>query len=124
MHRQPVLLPFLLVLLMVLTTPVGTGDGVHQADLLHPLVPHVHLVNGHLVTHDAEAAAADGQTRGPAFGAGAGADGAVAGLALSPTVADGWPEPLLSLPGARVALDVHVPGGRVADPPEPPPPTT
>jgi hypothetical protein len=42
----------LLAVLLVGTTPVGTGVGIHQFDLVHPLFAHVHLVNGRVVTHD------------------------------------------------------------------------
>src|SRR5919199_5790345 len=77
----------LLVALLVVTTPVGTGDSVHQADLLHPLLPHVHLINGKVVTHQASGQNADTQTTaGPAIGGGAGSDAASARLGLSPTL--------------------------------------
>ena len=36
--------------LLVVTTPVGTGQGIHQSELLHPLLPHLHLVAGRLVS--------------------------------------------------------------------------
>ena len=43
---------FMLALLLVSTTPMGTGAGVHQFDLVHPLFAHVHLVNGRVLTHE------------------------------------------------------------------------
>src|SRR5579864_7654760 len=46
------LIAFILGLLLATTTPVGTGAGLHQFDLLHPLFSHVHLVNGRIVTHE------------------------------------------------------------------------
>jgi hypothetical protein len=62
----------LLAVLLVGTTPVGTGAGMHQFDLVHPLFAHVHLVNGRVVTHDqmqrGETASRRGSP-GPAVGA-------------------------------------------------------
>ena len=49
--------------LLIVTTPIGTGHGVHQGELLHLAVPHLHFVDGHLVTHEeAEQAAAASAT--------------------------------------------------------------
>jgi hypothetical protein len=84
-----------LVSLLVLTTPVGTGQGVHQNELLHPVLAHVHMVNGRIVTDEqlaaARAAAAVESTAsqpqaGPALGAGVSADAAGLGIALGPTL--------------------------------------
>ncbi|HYY89743.1 MAG TPA: hypothetical protein VFA49_13170 [Chloroflexota bacterium] len=110
MHRQPVL-PFLVALLVVLTTPVGTGHGVHQADLLHPLLPHNHLVDGHIIRGESP-------TPGPALGSGT---DVAAGPALSPTLPLPPRIALVSLPAERVATDVRAPDGRVEAPPDPPP---
>jgi hypothetical protein len=112
----------LLVALLVVTTPMGTGDSVHQADLLHPLLPHVHLINGKVVTHQASGENADTQAAaGPAIGGGAGSDAASAGLGLSPTV-PALPEAVLvALPGPRIAVEQSIPRGRVEAPPDPPP---
>ena len=113
--------PPLLVALLVVTTPVGTGSSVHQADLLHPLLPHLHLINGKVVTHQAGGEDTQVQTPGPAIGGGAGSDAASAGLGLSPTV-PGLPEPVLVvLPGRRIGLELLMPSGRVEAPPDPPP---
>jgi hypothetical protein len=85
----------LLATLLVLSTPVGTGTGVHQDELLHPVLPHVHLINGHMVSDQQLATdriAADPQTadtratHGVAVGAGSNADAAGLGLALGPTL--------------------------------------
>jgi hypothetical protein len=90
----------LLASLLVLTTPVGTGQGVHANELLHPVLPHVHLIDGRIVSDEQLAAArsmASGDSvtsqpaSGPALGAGSGADAAGLGLALGPTL------PILSL---------------------------
>jgi hypothetical protein len=89
-----VLVP-VLVSLLVLTTPIGTGQGVHASELLHPLLPHVHLLGGQIVSDDQLAlaravATPDGVTSqpqsGPALGAGAGAASDALGIALGPTL--------------------------------------
>ena len=46
------LIAFVLMLLLAATTPVGTGTGLHQFDLLHPLFSHVHVVNGRVMSHE------------------------------------------------------------------------
>jgi hypothetical protein len=75
--------------LLSVTTPTGTGDGVHSAMLLHPLFAHTHLINGRIVSHQSSEQASIDQSAqpstGPAIGAEAGA-AASAGVALSPTV--------------------------------------
>jgi hypothetical protein len=115
-------IPPLLVALLVVTTPLGTGDGVHQADLLHPLLPHVHLINGRMVTHQAQAGPDTGvQTAGPAIGGGTGSDVVSAGLGLSPTVPALPAAVLASQHGTRVAVELSMPTGRVEAPPDPPP---
>jgi hypothetical protein len=84
----------LLVMLLVLTTPVGTGQGVHQTELLHPLFAHSHLIDGRIVTDEQLAAAlatahAERQpTAGPALGAAFGSEVGGDGLALGPTLPD------------------------------------
>ena len=102
---------------------MGTGDSVHQSDLLHPLLPHVHIVNGKVVTHQpAGAENTQTQTAGPAIGGGAGSDATSAGVGLSPTV-PGLPAVILVVPpGERIALEPSIPSGRVEAPPDPPPP--
>src|SRR3954451_8648071 len=82
------LLAFLLLLLLSVTTPTGTGDGVHSALLLHPLFAHTHLINGRIVSHQGSEQTPIEQPAaqtGPAIGAEAGA-AAGAGVAISPTV--------------------------------------
>jgi hypothetical protein len=88
----------LLAALLVLTTPVGTGQGVHENELLHPLLGHTHLIDGRIVS-DAELAAASAAARsdtaesqpsaGPAFGAGSGADAPGLGVPVGPTLSAG-----------------------------------
>ena len=119
------LVAFVLLLMLSVTTPMATGDGVHDSVLLHPLLSHTHVVSGRLVTHDqlanASSATQERPGRGPAIGSEAGASAATSGLAISPTV------PLhdlrlgiahyLSYPQTNEAQ----PRGLVTAPPDPPP---
>ena len=73
----------LLAVLLVGTTPVGTGAGMHQFDLVHPLFAHVHLVNGHVVTHDQMQRGETSSRRG--------SPGPALGAANAPGAADGDP---------------------------------
>jgi hypothetical protein len=120
----------ILAALLALTTPVGTGQGVHANELLHPLWAHVHLVDGRIVSDKQlaatwAAATPDGVTSqphgGPALGAGNGADALGLGIGLGPTL----PILGLSLPGApegRLPLsDNTVPTEFRDSPPDPPP---
>jgi hypothetical protein len=114
----------LLVALLVLTTPLGTGDRLHQVDLLHPLLPHVHLINGKVVTHQGGAQNGDttaAPTAGPAIGGGAGSDAASTGLGLSPTVPALAEAVLVPEPIKRIVLELSMPAGREEAPPDPPP---
>jgi len=123
-------LAFPLLMLLVLTTPTGTGEGVHRALLLHPLFTHTHVVNGQVVTHDqasdhpTDASINANQHGGLALGAGAGAT-LVSDVSVSSPVV-----PLLDL---RLEPDTdlrptrsrpHLPSGRVEAPPDPPPTLT
>ncbi len=117
------LIVFALGILLAATTPVGTGAGVHQFDLLHPLFSHVHLVNGRIMTHEELAPEADAQPTRPGVNLGAdkGASATDAGIGVSPTLPIGaglraaWPS-------AAIALDEHLlPRGRTDAPPDPPP---
>jgi len=119
------LIAFVLTLLLAVTTPVGTGAGVHQFDLLHPLFSHLHLVNGRLMTHEQMAAELAAPTtpvvHDVAFGAGGGAGSDDAGVGVSP------PVPLQAPLVMRVFVahwdfgDVAAPMGREEAPPDPPP---
>ena len=119
-----------LAALLVLTTPIGTGQGVHSNDLLQPLVPHVHLVNGRILPHEQAAPepAARSVTHGthrpvngPALGAGSGADPAASGLGIGPTLPavvwalDAWP------PMRLRAFENDAPVEFLAAPSDPPP---
>jgi hypothetical protein len=119
--------------LLIVTTPIGTGHGVHQGELLHLVLPHLHFVGSHLVTHEgAEQAGAQSATTaheaksrqlqaGPAFGAGSGASVASLGLAVTPTL----PKYAVMLPShafGRLHVRRSVPPRNVLDtPPDPPP---
>ena len=70
-------LVLLLALVLIGTTPMGTGAGVHQFELLHPLFSHVHVVNGRVLTHEQlQRGAPVGQrvSTGPAMGAASGSN--------------------------------------------------
>lgn len=120
------LIAFVLVVLLASTTPVGTGSGSHQFDLLHPLFTHVHLVNGRIVTHEELARAQAGSTEtratpGPSLGSGgiAGADG---GLGVSPAAPGELLDCALDLPcGGAFLEELRAPLSRKEAPPEPPP---
>jgi hypothetical protein len=123
------LLVFVLATLLVVTTPIGTGEGVHQDQILHPVLPHLHMINGRIVSHDeADAAAAAAHSRkspqptaGPAVGAGAGAPEAGLGIAIYPNV----PLSVLVLPvvtvGRAGAANAELPDEFLDAPPDPPP---
>jgi hypothetical protein len=119
---------FTLALLLVSTTPMGTGSGVHQFDLVHPLFAHVHLVNGRMLTHEQMAQdeatprpPAHGYTAGPAFGAGAGGAQGDTGLGVSPTLPVQSVSLLPTIFGRRFQLQARLPVGRSEAPPDPPP---
>jgi hypothetical protein len=116
------LLGYVLATMLVGSSPIGTGQGVHQNQLLDALVPHVHFVDGQQVQPGASNSDATVYRSGPAFGAGAGATAGTSGLALTAPLpanlvglseaADRWQFP---------AADVMVPRGRTEAPPDPPP---
>src|SRR5215216_1679487 len=72
------LIAFLLLLMLWVTTPMGTADGVHSAMLLQPLFSHTHLVDGRIVVHNQVDDTSTTRTTntGPAIGAEAGASAA------------------------------------------------
>src|SRR5258707_983436 len=87
-------LPLVLVLLLIGTTPTGTGVGLHQFDLIHPLFAHVHIVNGHVLTHDqVQQGVTTPSPSGPALGAGSGANQSSIGLGVSPIL----PSPMTAM---------------------------
>jgi hypothetical protein len=117
------LLAFLLLLMLSVTTPTGTGDGAHSAVLLHPLFTHTHLIDGRIVFHQPTETAPGASTSpqdGPAVGAEAGA-AAAAGVAISPNV----PHQDLHLQITNVmrwpTFESMPPRGLILPPPDPPP---
>lgn len=118
-----------LVTLMALTTPIGTGRGVHQADVLHPIFPHRHLLHGHIASDDddsAQSATSSVQVTsrppaGPALGAASGADAASMGTAISPTVPQFGLLPLSRQLGRLVPFRLAPPRNFLVLPEDPPP---
>lgn len=93
----------LLATLLVLTTPVGAGQGVHANMLLDPVIPHLHLLDGRVVTDVQLAATLAAAARDklhqhpaatPAVGSGGAADAASPGVAMAPTI----PEHIVAIP--------------------------
>jgi hypothetical protein len=102
------LLVTILATLLALTTPVGTGQGVHQHELLHPVWAHVHLVDGKPISDDQRATPGTAgwrdrtvryPPRGSALGAGNGADAFDPGIGVGPML----PSLALTLPGTAEA---------------------
>jgi hypothetical protein len=121
------LIAFVLVVLLASTTPVGTGSGAHQFDLLHPLFSHVHVVNGRVVTHEEQLAEQSsghtgrGPSSAPSFGAGSGGAAVDAGIGLTPTVPTDDVAPVWNLATLGSSTELHIPRGRKEAPPDPPP---
>ena len=120
----------LLTALLVLTTPVGTGEGVHQSELLHPVLPHMHTINGQIVSDQQLAldrvtekalAATSEPTHGAALGAGTGADAAGLGIALGPTLPAIDPVRAGSAEGRLAIVDSVAPPEFRAELEDPPP---
>lgn len=117
---------FLLALLLIGTTPVGTGMGVHQFDLIHPLFTHTHVVNGQVLTHEQLAHLGNGASssgsNGPAIGAGGAAGVIELGLAIGPALplATDWTGPT-PRSGSQTTDEPRLPTGRTIAPPDPPP---
>jgi hypothetical protein len=121
-------LPLLLALLIIGTTPTGTGVGLHQFDLIHPLYAHVHIVNGQVLSHDRVPTSpgndATNALAGPALGAGSGANQSALGSGISPVI------PMLSVclgsgvRSPRPALTIQPLAGCLQDAPPDPPPTS
>lgn len=117
------LIGFVLAVLLASTTPVGTGAGVHQLDLLHPLFSHLHLVNGRLLTHEQMAEGSE-VARPPSRGVGVDAGSATtaaSGLGVSPTLPTHPVVSFVTAPVTRVGMDALTPAGLEEPPPDPPP---
>ena len=123
------LLAFVIAGLLVATTPIGTGEGVHKDEMLHPVLPHLHMIDGRIVSHaEADAAAAAARTvpltqrtTGPVVGAGSGAEASGLGVAIYPNL----PAALLTLPLISVSRAIEpatdLPNEFLDAPPDPPP---
>ena len=116
------LLGYVLALLLIGSSPVGTGQGVHQNQLLDALIPHVHFVDGQPVQPGAPPPDATVYRSGPALGAGAGATASTSGLTVTPPL----PTNVVGLPDAPErwrfpAANQVLPRGRTEAPPDPPP---
>lgn len=113
----------LLVLLLIVLTPVGTGQGAHRDQLLDPLFPHVHFADGATLLLRSPQRVVENRSQGPALGAGAGAASASLSTGLTPTV----PGELLAVPLTdllvRSVPPTAAPHGALAEPPPDPPPT-
>jgi hypothetical protein len=116
----------ILVLLLVVLTPVGTGQGAHRDQLLDPLFPHVHIGSGLTST---QTAALQTYRRlvahppvGPALGAGAGTAITAFGPGVTPPVPGGTlGMPVRELLWRLTPIEVLVHGAPVPPPPDPPP---
>ena len=115
----------LLAVVLIGTTPMGTGAGVHQFDLLHPLFSHVHVVNGRMLTHEQMQRGNMGAQRvstGPALGAASGSNVADGDLGVVGT--DQPVQLFVALPMwsvRRADWLAAVPLDRLEAPPDPPP---
>jgi hypothetical protein len=116
----------ILVMLLVVLTPVGTGQGAHRDQLLDPLFPHIHFAGGLTTSQSAALKVAqrvfNGDQQGPSFGAGAGAASAVLSPGLTPPV-PGWVAlaPSGDFAWTVVPLNALPPAALAEPPPDPPP---
>jgi hypothetical protein len=127
-HLTGLLSPILAVLLVVLS-PIGTGQGVHRDQLLDPLFPHVHFGNGPTTMQTAALQTYQRLFRsrlpdGPALGAGAGAATAALGVGVTPPIpASTAGMPVRELLWRLESIDLLPRGAPVEAPPDPPPTT-
>src|SRR5258708_6019340 len=118
-------LPLILALLLIGTTPTGTGAGLHQFDLIHPLFAHVHIVNGRVLTHDqVQQGTPTTPSPGPAFGAGAGANQSSIALGVSPVLPTAVTGFVGEKRSQRLATRVRPAARPLQVPPPDPPPTS
>jgi hypothetical protein len=113
----------ILALLLIVLTPVGTGQGTHRNQLLDPLFPHVHFADRTTLALRNPQRAPEPQGAGPALGAEAGAAAASLSVGLTPTVPTGWQLPRLPHWFWRPVLLTTEPHGALGEPPPDPPPT-
>ena len=121
--------PILAVLLVVLS-PIGTGQGVHRDQLLDPLFPHVHFGSGPTAMQTAalqtyQRVFGSRQPDGPALGAGAGAATSALEVGVTPPVPGGTAGmPVPQLLWRLEFIDLLPRGAPVEAPPDPPPTNT
>jgi hypothetical protein len=119
-----ILLGYVLSLLLAGTTPVGTGQGAHQNQLLDAVIPHVHFIDGQRIEPGGRAPVevADEHPSSPALGAAGGAAGASAGVSLLPPPANmRILLPPSGDPRELIAAETVAPAGRTEAPPDRPP---
>jgi len=115
--------PVLALLLMVLT-PIGTGQGAHRDQSLDPLFPHVHFADGPTLALRNPRPVIVNTSQGPAWGAGAGATSGSITIGLTPALPT-WLSLVLVRDAMRRGEFVAVtPAGAIAFPPPDPPPST
>jgi hypothetical protein len=126
LHGLSIVVSSILVMLLVVLTPVSTGQGMHRDQLLDPLFPHIHFAGGLTTTQSAALKVAQRVfsvvQQGPAFGAGAGAASAALSAGLTPPVpARVDVAPVGVVTWAVIPLDALPPGALAEPPPDPPP---
>jgi hypothetical protein len=94
---------------------------VHHDQLLDALFPHVHLVNGRVVTADTDQPAVDRNFASPALGAGAGASVMAIGSSVMPPASMAVLLPPIAVIRQLAPADEIVPVGHLEAPPDPPP---
>jgi hypothetical protein len=117
-----VALIYLLAVLLVSTSPMGAGQGVHRDQLVDLLVPHTHYVTSATDVHRGQRQVASEPSSTPSVGAGAGASASSIGAVLTPPVPD-WASVALGAHSSRLGLvsRVRAPVGWRDPPPDPPP---
>ena len=121
MRSLPLLvLAEILSLLLVTTSPMGTGAGVHHDQLLDALIPHVHVVDGRIVASDSFQPSLE-PTNGPVLGAGVGASAVAIGAGLLPVTATTLVLPPRPLTDRLTPHLETVPDPHLEAPPDPPP---
>jgi hypothetical protein len=117
-----------LAFLLIVLTPLGTGQGVHRDQLLDPVFPHVHVGSGGPPSSNAAALEAaqrafTPKTPGPAIGAGAGVTSTLFGVGLTPPVPDGAAVVPTQRSVRRLSASDLLPRAVLAEAPPDPPPT-